>query len=61
MIRMYLCPVERWTGGSLPIFFHWVLASFLLIMGLYHRRADPARRSPTRRTRVAAAVCEGSS
>lgn len=33
VIRMSLYPLERWTGGSIPIFFHWVLASFLLIIG----------------------------
>src|SRR5207244_1206821 len=26
-IRMSLYPHERWTGGSIPIFFHWILAS----------------------------------
>ena len=35
-IRMSLYPHERWAGGSIPIFFHWVLASFLLIVGSYH-------------------------
>lgn len=36
VIRMGLYPHERWTGGSIPIFFHWVLASFLLVLGRYH-------------------------
>lgn len=36
VIRMALYPHERWTGGSIPIFFHWVLASFLLVLGNYH-------------------------
>lgn len=35
-IRMTLYPEERWMGGSIPIFFHWALASFLLIVGQYH-------------------------
>ncbi len=35
-LRMSLYPYERWTGGSIPIFFHWVLASFLLVLGYYH-------------------------
>ncbi len=35
-IRMSLYPHERWIGGSIPIFFHWILASFLLIVGAYH-------------------------
>ena len=36
VIRMSLYPQERWTGGSIPIFFHWVLAGFLLTVGQYH-------------------------
>jgi hypothetical protein len=36
VIRMSLYPQERWTGGSIPIFFHWVLASFILLVGYYH-------------------------
>jgi putative CocE/NonD family hydrolase len=39
VIRMALYPPERWTGGALPIFFHLVLASFVLVLGAYHRRA----------------------
>lgn len=35
-IRMSLYPHERWMDGSIPIFFHWILASFLLIVGAYH-------------------------
>jgi len=37
-IRMSLYPDERWFGGSMPIFFHWVLATFLLVVGFYHWR-----------------------
>src|SRR6185437_16031047 len=40
VIRMRLYPRERWTGGSIPIFFHWVLASFLLVLGHYHWRSS---------------------
>lgn len=36
VIRMSLYPDERWMGGSIPIFFHWILASFLLLVGQYH-------------------------
>jgi putative CocE/NonD family hydrolase len=54
VIRMSLYPPERWAGGSIPIFFHWVLASFILVLGGYHRRAAPrpvaARRSIRART-----------
>ena len=41
VLRMALYPSERWVGGSIPIFFHWVLASFILMVGHYHRRAEP--------------------
>jgi len=39
VIRMALYPDERWLGGTIPIFFHWVLAGFILLVGRYHRRA----------------------
>lgn len=35
-LRMALYPHERWFGGSLPIFFHCVLAFFLLVWGIYN-------------------------
>lgn len=38
VVRMSLYPQERWTGGSIPIFFHWVLATYLLLVGFHHRR-----------------------
>jgi len=38
VLRMGLYPAERWTGGSIPIFLHWVLATFLLLVGGYHRK-----------------------
>jgi putative CocE/NonD family hydrolase len=41
-IRMALYPPERWTGGSIPIFFHWVLAGFILVLAVYHRRSAPS-------------------
>ena len=37
-VRMVLYSEERWTGGSIPTFFHWVLAAFLLVFGTYHWR-----------------------
>src|SRR5262245_15493014 len=54
VIRMSLYPHERWAGGSIPIFFHWVLASFVIVLGRYHwRGASPefkaARRNPKTR------------
>jgi putative CocE/NonD family hydrolase len=46
VIRMGLYPHERWTGGCIPIFFHWVLASFLLALGHYHWRSTAQVRVP---------------
>lgn len=37
VIRMSLYPEERWFGGAIPIFFHWVLAAFIIALGHYHR------------------------
>jgi len=37
IIRMAMYPDERWLGGCIPIVFHWVLASFIIAFGLYHR------------------------
>ncbi len=37
-MRMSLYPHERWAGGCIPIFFHWVLSSFILVLGSYHWR-----------------------
>ena len=36
---MTLYPERRWTGGTIPIVFHVVLAAFLLILAQYHRAA----------------------
>ncbi len=36
--RMSLYPHERWIGGSIPIFFHGVLASFLLVLGHFQKQ-----------------------
>lgn len=35
-IQMYLHPESRWFGGTIPIFFHWVLAAFVICVGRYH-------------------------
>lgn len=35
-VRMRRRSDQRWLGGTIPIFFHWVLASFLLVLGSYH-------------------------
>src|SRR5262249_53538076 len=55
VIRMSLYPTERWTGGSIPIFFHWVLAAFVLVLGAYHRRSFPGWRGTTA-ARVSASI-----
>jgi uncharacterized protein len=36
-LRMILVPEARWFGQTIPIFFHWVLASFLIVFGRFHR------------------------
>jgi putative CocE/NonD family hydrolase len=64
-IRMALYPHERWTGGSIPVFVHWLLAGAILLAGGYHRvrtRGDeqPAERSIIgRRVRLAGRVLGG--
>ena len=35
--RMSLYPEERWFGGAIPIVFHWVLASYVILFGRAHR------------------------
>ncbi len=40
IIRMTLHPDQRWVGGCIPIVFHWVLASFILVLGTYHRTTN---------------------
>lgn len=36
VVRMTRMPDQRWLGGTIPIFFHFVLATFILVVGLYH-------------------------
>jgi hypothetical protein len=36
---MALRPDERWTGDLIPVVFHVVLASFLLVVAHHHRQA----------------------
>jgi len=38
VITMGLYPGRRWFGGTIPIFFHWVLAAYLFVLGHYHSR-----------------------
>lgn len=41
VITMALFPERRWLTGTIPIFFHWVLAAYLYTFGRYHVRAAP--------------------
>jgi hypothetical protein len=38
ILRMTFHPEARWFGGTIPIFLHCVLATFLLIVGNFHGR-----------------------
>jgi len=38
VITMILRPEMRWYGGTIPIFFHFVLAAFLYTWGNFHAR-----------------------
>ena len=41
VLRMSWYPEERWFGGTIPIIFHWVLATYLLVLASYYLRARP--------------------
>jgi len=36
---MMIRPDQRWTGDLIPVVFHIVLASFLLVVAHHHRQA----------------------
>ena len=36
VLRMLRRPEERWFGGTIPIVFHLVLASYLYVFGWFH-------------------------
>jgi uncharacterized protein len=36
MLRMSLNPDQRWFGGTIPIIFHCVLATFILVLANFH-------------------------
>jgi len=38
MLRMAMFPSERWFGGTIPIFFHIILALFIITIGIYHKK-----------------------
>lgn len=37
ILRMSFYPEERWFGGTIPIFFHYVLATYVILFGRFHR------------------------
>jgi uncharacterized protein len=47
-VQMHLHPESRWFGDVIPIIFHWVLATFVILVGLYHRRRLSVCPSPSR-------------
>jgi len=40
VLRMSWYPDERWFGGTIPIIFHWVLATYIIVLGWYHLRGS---------------------
>jgi hypothetical protein len=36
LVRMRRRPDQRWFRGAIPIVFHWVLASYLWVLGSFH-------------------------
>jgi uncharacterized protein len=46
ILRMSLYPEARWFGGTIPIFFHLVLASFIIAFGQFHRDRPTHRSQP---------------
>jgi hypothetical protein len=36
VLTMIFRPEMRWSGGTIPIFFHFVLAAFVFVLGHYH-------------------------
>jgi hypothetical protein len=47
VVTMVLYPQQRWLGGTIPIFFHWVLAAYLYVLGWFQNGLVD---SPTSRT-----------
>jgi hypothetical protein len=37
VVTMAAYPERRWLSGTIPIFFHWVLAAYLFALGRYYR------------------------
>jgi|1185.fasta_scaffold711025_2 hypothetical protein len=47
VLLMSLYPGERWFGGSIPIFFHWVLAIYVLVLASFNRSENAGSRENT--------------
>ena len=39
VLTMFFYPERRWLTGTIPIFFHWVLAAYLFVLGRFLRRS----------------------
>ena len=48
VFTMIYRPDMRWLGGTLPIFFHFVLAGFLYVYGKFHARRPMRASVPVR-------------
>ena len=42
LVTMALYPERRWLGGTIPIFFHFVLAGLVFTLGHYHAGRNAA-------------------
>jgi hypothetical protein len=51
VVTMMLRPEMRWLGGTIPIFFHFVLAGFVFTLGAHYRRGN-FRRAKRRTTLI---------
>lgn len=47
-LQMALHPEDRWLGRTIPIVFHWVLASFVLLFARFPHARRAARAEPPR-------------
>jgi len=48
VLVMSFYPEQRWFSGTIPIFFHWVLAAYLFVLGHYHARTATASKADLR-------------
>ena len=46
-VTMWLRPEDRWLTGTIPIWFHFVLAGFLLVLCRFHLRRPLNERNPS--------------